>query len=795
MDRDLDRALRETFGFPASGPGSGRPCAAALAGRDVLVVMPTGSGKSLCYQLPALMRDDLAIVVSPLVSLMQDQVRRCGRSRRAASRSSTPSRTRRTTARRSSARSRASCSLLYVAPERFSAPGFVDRIRDARVGHVRRRRGALRLAVGPRLPPRLLPPGRRRALRRGAAIVASTATATPQVADDIVRRLGLREPVRVATGFDRPNLSFAVVPCRTATDKRRRIAAALREPGALPAIVYAGTRAGAESLAVELSAEVGVEALAYHAGLPRAARAARRPASWRARRRSSWRPTPSAWASTRPTCGRSATRPFRGSVEAYYQEAGRGGRDGAPGALPAVRRGARQGPARVLHRARAGRRGRLRPASPPRCRCARRTAATTSTPPSWRGWRAATPSELRALVGHLARAGVIQPAPRRPDRVRGRLLEPFDGRARATCRTSAGDAEKARWRQYRAVWAFVEGDECRRTDDPAPLRRPFGPGAAGSVLRRLRPDAGARRSGARPRRGERTGTPAPGDLDAAIVDVVDTASPAVGRTRTVEILRGGRSKVIAKNSYDGLPGLRHVRPSDQGRGARARRRARRGREAALHRGPLPQARADMKLGVLASGAGTNLQAILDTVHGATASRSSPSPPTRPSAPALERARAAGIETAVFTADDHPDRAARDAAIAGWLAERGVELVVLAGYMQLLERRLPRALPRPGHQRPSRAAARVPRPGRDRAGARLRGEGVRGDGPLRRRGRGQRARSSSSAPIELPDATDVDEVHDLLRPIEHELLPEAIRLIARGAVTFDPANPRRVVIAR
>jgi phosphoribosylglycinamide formyltransferase 1 len=93
----------------------------------------------------------------------------------------------------------------------------------------------------------------------------------------------------------------------------------------------------------------------------------------------------------------------------------------------------------------------------------------------------------------------------------------------------------------------------------------------------------------------------------------------------------------------------------------------------------------MKLGVLASGAGTNLQAILDTVHGRDGISLVAVASDQSGAPALERARAAGIDTAVFTADDHPDRAARDAAVAAWLAERDVELVVLAGYMQLLGR--------------------------------------------------------------------------------------------------------------
>jgi phosphoribosylglycinamide formyltransferase-1 len=202
----------------------------------------------------------------------------------------------------------------------------------------------------------------------------------------------------------------------------------------------------------------------------------------------------------------------------------------------------------------------------------------------------------------------------------------------------------------------------------------------------------------------------------------------------------------------------------------------------------------MKLGVLASGAGTNLQAILDTVHGrdgivvvAVASHQA-------DAPALERARAAGIETAVFTVADHPDRSARDAAIAAWLTERGVELVVLAGYTQLLSGEFLSRFPeRVINVHPALLPAFPGLHVIEQAleyGVKVFGvtvhfvdEGV-DSGPI-----------ILQAAIELPDATDADEVHDLLRPIEHRLLPEAIRLIARGAVTFDPANPRRVVIAR
>ncbi len=105
------------------------------------------------------------------------------------------------------------------------------------------------------------------------ATVALTATATPRVADDIVARLRLRDPVRLTTGFDRPNLSFAVIACRSAHDKQRRLVAALSEPNALPAIVYAGTRGASEQLAGTLSLALGEPALAYHAGIGRSDRA------------------------------------------------------------------------------------------------------------------------------------------------------------------------------------------------------------------------------------------------------------------------------------------------------------------------------------------------------------------------------------------------------------------------------------------------------------------------------------------------------------------------------------------
>src|SRR5690348_11115091 len=210
---DASSALSSHFGFQAFRPGQREAVAAALAGRDALVVMPTGSGKSLCYQLPALMRSDLTNVVSPLVSLMQDQVEAVERV--------APGRAGLINARQDPARNRRTVELavsghlrlLYVAPERFSSPGFLERIRQADIGLFVVDEAHCVSQWGHDFRPdyfRLADAARWLGAR---AIVASTATATPQVARDIVQRLGLREPAIVTTGFDRPNLSFAVVRC------------------------------------------------------------------------------------------------------------------------------------------------------------------------------------------------------------------------------------------------------------------------------------------------------------------------------------------------------------------------------------------------------------------------------------------------------------------------------------------------------------------------------------------------------------------------------------------------------
>jgi phosphoribosylglycinamide formyltransferase-1 len=201
----------------------------------------------------------------------------------------------------------------------------------------------------------------------------------------------------------------------------------------------------------------------------------------------------------------------------------------------------------------------------------------------------------------------------------------------------------------------------------------------------------------------------------------------------------------------------------------------------------------MKVAVLASGEGTNLQALIDHVHGRDGIELVAVASDRPGARALERARGAGIAANAFPRPDYPDRAARDHAMAIWLSgENHAELAVLAGYMQLLSAQFLSAFPAGViNVHPALLPAF---PGLDAVGQALAyavkvfgvtvhfvDEGV-DTGPVIL----QRA-------IELPDARTPEEVFDRLHPIEHELLPEAVRLIARGAVHFDPENWRRVLI--
>ncbi|MEA2168800.1 MAG: ATP-dependent helicase RecQ [Solirubrobacteraceae bacterium] len=551
---DPEGALHELFGFADFRPGQRAAVGAALADRDALIVMPTGSGKSLCYQLPALMRSDLTVVVSPLVSLMQDQVE--------ALRHIAPGRVALVNAQQDSAANRRALAaaqrgdlrLLYVAPERLHASGFAERLQGASVGLFVVDEAHCVSQWGHDFRPdyfRLADAARWLGAR---AILASTATATPRVAADICDRLGLRDPVRVATGFDRPNLSFAVTPVKTKEEAHRGVADALAAPGALPAIVYAGTRAECERLASRLARSLDRTVLPYHAGLPRDVRANHQ-------RRFMNGEVPVVVATNafgmgvdKPDVRTVCHESVPGSLEAYYQEAGRAGRDGLParcllfaaardkglhvffiersvvedGALTAVAR-------RLVARAEPG--GRYDVGMDELLHIVGDGEF----------------DRVRSILGHLARADVIRPSPSPPDRAWGAVVGEWDAAAREACRVAAREGVKARWEQYREVWGWVEGGGCRRTGILRHFGDPSDPQPTGPCCDVC--DPSLKHAPAPRRRAPQRLGPLPltgHGLDAAILCVVAGADPPIGRTRLVEILRGGRSRDLVAGGWDGL---------------------------------------------------------------------------------------------------------------------------------------------------------------------------------------------------------------------------------------------------
>ena len=322
MIASAERVLREVFGLDAFRPGQADVVAAMLAGRDVLSVAPTGSGKSISYWVPAVVEGGLTMVVSPLIALMKDQVDRLtGRAVAATFINSSVERPEQVERLRRAIAGE--YRLLFVAPERLGRPGFMNALADLRIRRIVVDEAHCISTWGHDFRPdyRLL----------GAAIAACgrppvagfTATATPQVRADIASSLGLRDPFVSVTGFNRPTLTLAVVRCRGERAKRDQLRSLLGTAGQ-QALVYVGTVAAAE----ELAAELGVAC--YHG---------RQEADVRRRIQDDF------------TAGRSqvvvATSAFGmgvdiagirrvihyhlpGSLEAYYQEAGRAGRDGEP---------------------------------------------------------------------------------------------------------------------------------------------------------------------------------------------------------------------------------------------------------------------------------------------------------------------------------------------------------------------------------------------------------------------------------------------------------------------------------
>ena len=319
------RVLRQSFGYDAFRPGQERAVGAVLDGRDTLVILPTGGGKSLCYQVPALLLPGLTVVISPLISLMKDQVDAlAARGLPATFINSTL--TANEVANRFARAANGEYKLVYMAPERIELGGAAERMRAMGVSLLAVDEAHCISEWGHDFRPAYLRIRQVRERLGAPPTVALTATATSEVRSDIVRQLALSNPETVITGFDRRNLRYHVVRTRTENDKDNALAQALRDSEGL-AVVYASTRRAVERITGVLGRRK-IRAVAYHAGLDDAHRREVQEAFMREEARVIVATNAFGMGIDKPNVRLVLHHAMPGTLEAYYQEAGRAGRDG-----------------------------------------------------------------------------------------------------------------------------------------------------------------------------------------------------------------------------------------------------------------------------------------------------------------------------------------------------------------------------------------------------------------------------------------------------------------------------------
>ena len=325
---DLTALLRERFGFERFRAHQEEVCRALTDGEDALLVMPTGSGKSLCYQLPGLARGGTTLVVSPLIALMDDQTAKL-RAKGMAAEAIHSGKSREASRAVCRAYLDGALDFLTLAPERLSVPGFPEMLA---------RRPPALVAVdeahcishwGHDFRPdyRLLKD--RLPLFKPAPVVALTATATVRVQKDILEQLGIPQARRFIRGFRRDNLAIEALE-RPRGEREREVLAMLASPERRPAIVYVPTRKMSDSLSVSLAQEGGFSCAAYHAGLEAAERNRTQQAFLAGQIEVMVATIAFGMGVDKPDIRTVVHMALPGSIEAYYQEIGRAGRDGAP---------------------------------------------------------------------------------------------------------------------------------------------------------------------------------------------------------------------------------------------------------------------------------------------------------------------------------------------------------------------------------------------------------------------------------------------------------------------------------
>ncbi|HOS66795.1 MAG TPA: ATP-dependent DNA helicase RecQ [Methanoculleus sp.] len=326
MDR-LHLILQRYFGHATFNPYQREIIQDLLAGRDVLAVLATGGGKSLCYQVPAVMGNGVTLVISPLIALMKDQVDDL-QARGIGAEALNSSGSYRTTCRILSELEENLIQILYVSPEKAVSDDFLALVASLPVtliaideahcismwGHQFRPEYRSLAVLKERLP--------------GVPTVALTATATPDVRDDIARQLDLADPAVYVGSFNRENLRYAVIA--KGEDPYAELRTCLQDRKAGAGIVYTATRDGAETLSARLQAD-GMAALPYHAGMTAAARARTQDRFLRGKAGVVCATSAFGMGIDKPDVRFVVHYDMPDTLEAYYQESGRAGRDGATG--------------------------------------------------------------------------------------------------------------------------------------------------------------------------------------------------------------------------------------------------------------------------------------------------------------------------------------------------------------------------------------------------------------------------------------------------------------------------------
>ncbi len=318
-------SLKSVFGYDGFRPLQREIIEASLGGRDALAILPTGGGKSLCYQLPALEREGLTLVVSPLIALMKDQVDQLQAAGVAATflNSSVPSGEART---RLAGLERGEYKLLYLAPERLFLPDFLEKLKRWRVAALAIDEAHCISEWGHDFRPEYRQLATLRTHFPGVPVVALTATATERVQSDIVNQLQLAQPARFVASFNRPNLTYRVISKQR---PRRQVVDYVAANRDVSGIIYCQSRKAVEDYALALQ-EAGHKALPYHAGLPQNERIANQEAFIRDDVQVICATIAFGMGINKPNVRYVLHADLPKNVEGYYQETGRAGRDGLP---------------------------------------------------------------------------------------------------------------------------------------------------------------------------------------------------------------------------------------------------------------------------------------------------------------------------------------------------------------------------------------------------------------------------------------------------------------------------------